>query len=330
MATLKDIAKLAHVNVSTVSRALNNSPYVNAETKKVILSVAEKLSYNPNVIEKALNKGKFHSLGIIVPNVQMTVFMDFIQKAEVQAAVMNYDIIVAMSDDDSEKERHLLNRMRYGLVDGILIASTGENNKLLEDINVSGIPITQIFRNVDSKLDSVSVNYKQSVKIAIQALTESGINEIGFINGPIKDISYNDKYVEFAKQTIKQKLISHIKNPTIYPKSFIELGHDYAQQILTEFPNTKGFLVANDPEVIGVLQYLEEQNLTIPDDIKIISLAGCSISNLLQKVSATTLPINQLSVQALSLTIAKAEKIEESINPKKIILNTKFVDRKTC
>lgn len=82
MATLKDIAKMAHVNESTISRALNNSPYVNPNTKKRILDVAKMLSYDPKLLRKVIEKGKTRTIGIIVPNLQYSIFMDFVQKAE--------------------------------------------------------------------------------------------------------------------------------------------------------------------------------------------------------------------------------------------------------
>lgn len=67
MATLKDVAKLACVDVSTVSRALSNTSYVHPETKKRILAAVKKLSYHPNILAKALREGKRHTIGIIIP-----------------------------------------------------------------------------------------------------------------------------------------------------------------------------------------------------------------------------------------------------------------------
>lgn len=330
MATLKDIAKMAHVNESTVSRALNNSPYVHPNTKKRILDVAKMLSYDPKLLRKAIEKGKTRTIGIIVPNLQYSIFMDFVQKAEKNANAVDYKIIIGISDDDPEKEMDLLERMRFSLVDGILITSAGKNNNLLEDVDVSGTPIIQVFRNVDTHLNSVSINYKQSVNIAVNKLLNNGAKTIGLINGFIQDESYLEKLDAFKKKMKQLKKPSLAKNLNEYPKSFNEAGYDLTAELMTENPEIDGLLVSNDTQALGSMQYLIDQGFKIPEDIKIISLAGCSMSDLSQtQISATNFPIESISMRSLSLLISKIEKLE-NITVKHEILNTKFVSRKTC
>ena len=330
MATLKDIAKMAHVNESTVSRALNNSPYVHPNTKKRILDVAKMLSYDPKLLRKVIEKGKTRTIGIIVPNLQYSIFMDFVQKAEKNANAVDYKIIIGISDDDPEKEMDLLERMRFSLVDGILITSAGKNNNLLEDVDVSGTPIIQVFRNVDTHLNSVSINYKQSVNIAVNKLLNNGAKTIGLINGFIQDESYLEKLDAFKKKMKQLKKPSLAKNLNEYPKSFNEAGYDLTAELMTENPEIDGLLVSNDTQALGSMQYLIDQGFKIPEDIKIISLAGCSMSDLSQtQISATNFPIESISMRSLSLLISKIEKLE-NITVKHEILNTKFVSRKTC
>ena len=85
MATLKDVAKLACVDVSTVSRALNNTSYVHPDTKARILAAVKELSYQPNVLAKGLRQGKRHTIGIVVPRLSMTVFAELIQGIDEEA-----------------------------------------------------------------------------------------------------------------------------------------------------------------------------------------------------------------------------------------------------
>ena len=137
---------------------MNDSPYVHPNTKKRILEAANELKYRPNGTKEVLKTGKVHAVGIIIPNAKLNIFMDFIQQAEIQADAVNYDVIICLSNDDSDREKRLLQKMRAGLADGIIIASTGDNNALLEDINASGKPVVQIFREVDQNLDSISID----------------------------------------------------------------------------------------------------------------------------------------------------------------------------
>ena len=83
MATLKDVAKLANVDVSTVSRALNNTSYVHPDTKKKIFKAVEQLSYRPNLLAKGLKQGKRRTLGVVVPSVNLSIFGEIRQAIEV-------------------------------------------------------------------------------------------------------------------------------------------------------------------------------------------------------------------------------------------------------
>ena len=86
MATLKDVAKLANVDISTVSRALNNKGYVHEETKKKIIEAVEELSYHPNILAKGLRQGKKHTIAFVVPRIAITIYSDMIAKRKSSSA----------------------------------------------------------------------------------------------------------------------------------------------------------------------------------------------------------------------------------------------------
>ncbi len=298
--------------------------------RKKVFEAAKKLSYDPDLLRKAIQQGKTKTIGIIIPNLQYNIFMDFVQKAEINANAVNYKIIIAISNDDSQQERKLLMRMRNGLVDGIVITSTGGNNHLLEDIQAGGMPVMQIFRNVDSKIDSVSVNYKQSVEIAVDNLLESGATNLALINGSITDQPYQDKLAAFEKVMNKQSKEIIAESLNEYPKSFEQAGYDLTAKILKRYPKVNGLLVANDTEALGAMHFLKEQKLDVPNQVKVISLAGCSVSSLYQtQVSNTAFPIESISMRALSLLISRIEKLEK-LPLQHQVLNTAFNKRQTC
>ena len=85
MATLKDVARIACVDVSTVSRALNNTSYVHPDTKARIYAAAKELGYHPNIMAQALRQGKRRTIGVVVPRLHMTIFSEIVQGIEQQA-----------------------------------------------------------------------------------------------------------------------------------------------------------------------------------------------------------------------------------------------------
>lgn len=108
MATLKDVAKLADVDVSTVSRALNNTSYVHPETKARILAAVKELSYTPNVLAQGLRHGKRHTIGVVVPRLHMTVFAETTQGIEEEARKRGYATLICNTEDDPKIERESL------------------------------------------------------------------------------------------------------------------------------------------------------------------------------------------------------------------------------
>ena len=160
MATLKDVAKLANVDASTVSRTLNNNSYVHEDTRRRVMEAVEQLSYKPNLLAQGLRKGKRQSIGVIIPSISLSIFSDIVQVIEREATKLGYRIIICSSDDDPDIEKEYIERLRNGLVDGIIIASTGKNNAALRNIQNSGIAVIQLIRKQDKTLSSIVANYR--------------------------------------------------------------------------------------------------------------------------------------------------------------------------
>ena len=112
MATLKDVAKLANVDVSTVSRALNNTSYVHPDTKERIYAAAKELGYRPNVMARALRQGRGQVIGVVVPRLHMPIFSEILQGIEAQAQTLGYMTTVCVTEEDAKVEKDRLNRLR--------------------------------------------------------------------------------------------------------------------------------------------------------------------------------------------------------------------------
>ena len=97
MATLKDVAKLACVDISTVSRALNNTGYVHPDTKKRVYDAAKELGYHPTVMAQALRQGKRHTIGVIIPSFFLSVFAGIVMGINQEAQRSNYAVLLCSS-----------------------------------------------------------------------------------------------------------------------------------------------------------------------------------------------------------------------------------------
>lgn len=307
MATLKDVAKLACVDVSTVSRALNNTSYVHPDTKARILAAVKELSYQPNVLAQGLRQGKRHTIGVVVPRRYMTVFAEITEGIEEGARKLGYATLICNTEDDPKIEREGLNRLRNGFVDGIVIAGTGHNGRLLRDIHASGLAVTQIVRHQDSTISSVTANYDTCGYKATKYLASKGCRQIGFINGSMQLAPYRERYNGYHR-ALKELGLYETSAVSLAPIHSLEYGYQCTLDLLEQNPDLDAIMAAVDAQGIGVLRALKENNIKVPDQIRLISLTGHIIGGMLETtMTSMEMPAREMGENAARMTIEEIE-----------------------
>ena len=308
MATLKDVAKLANVDVSTVSRALNNTSYVHPETKKKIYAAVEQLSYRPNLLAKGLRQGKKHTIGVVVPSINVSIFGEIVQGVEKQARKQGYSILICSTNDDPAIEEDCLNRLRYGLVDGILIASTGQNLRLMRDIQTSGILVMQIVRQQDKCFSSVVADYQLCAYQAVKYLYRKGCRNIGFINGNKEIIPYRERYKGYHKAMKEQGMEEYLTKSATPRGDYFQDGYKGVSQLLEQNEKIDGIMAALDMQGIGVLRALKDKGIKVPDQVRVISLTGHSIGGMLETtMTSLEIPAYEMGEKITNMMIESLE-----------------------
>jgi len=172
--TLKYIASVLNLSVSTVSKALSNSPEISVDTKKKIIKTADVLNYKPNVYASALKSKRSYIIGIILPDLKDNFFLDSLNGITEESSRHNYKIMVYQSCNDFNKEVEYSNLLsKSNIIDGLIFSSTKrafipeECHHLKSFIN-DGIPITYI-----NKHQRVSVNscyYERGFEIGVNSV----------------------------------------------------------------------------------------------------------------------------------------------------------------
>ncbi|AMK50500.1 hypothetical protein LF65_05397 [Clostridium beijerinckii] len=147
MATIKDVAKIAGVTVTTVSRVLNNRGYISEATREKVNAAMEELHYQPNEIARSLFRRKSNLLGLVVPNVSHSFFSELTNYVEFYAYQAGYKVLVCNSYKDSVKEKDYVEMLKRNQVDGIIMGSyTMETSEYL----LSGLLIVALDRNFNN------------------------------------------------------------------------------------------------------------------------------------------------------------------------------------
>lgn len=330
MTTLKDVAKLANVDVSTVSRALNNSGYVHPQTKKRIMEAVEELSYKPNLLIKGVKKGKRKNICVMIPSLFLSMFGELVQLIEEKAREYEYEIVIINTNDDPNVEEISLKKVRDSYTDSLLIVSTGQNKRLIRDINSSDLPVVQLVRNQTDHLSSVDVNYFNCAHEGVHFLQKCGCKKIALINGILEIRPFAERYKGYLKaiSEIGQEdlSISH----DYYNMDFFKTGYNKSKELYDNYENIDGILTGNDLQAMGVLRSLKDMGFEIPNDVKILSLTGHSIGDLLEtKITSMEMPLDLIANKSVELLINKINSKSDYSQVEHITFNTFLSVRET-
>lgn len=307
MATLKDVAKLACVDVSTVSRALNNTSYVHPDTKARIYAAVKELSYQPNVLARGLRQGKRHTIGVVVPRLHLAIFSEIVQGIESEARKVGYATLICNTEDDPKIEKECLNRLRNGFVDGIIIAGTGRNNHLLRDIKSSGIAVAQIVRQQDPSMTSIVADYEACGYEAVKFLAAKGCKQIGLINGSIHWAPYKGRYIGYSR-AIQELQLPENCCECLLPVNSFEYGYECTSRLLDSCPDLDAIIAAVDVQGLGAIRALKGQGISIPEQVRLISLTGHTVGGMLEtSMTSLEMPAREMGEKATKMILEEIE-----------------------
>lgn len=239
--------------------------------------------------------------------------------------------MICMTKDDPDIEAECLNRLRNGLVDGILIASTGQNMRLIRDMKADGIAIVQLVRTQDRKFSSVEGDCFTCGYEAAKYLHKKGCEKIAFINGNREYIPYAERYRGYHKAMKELGLKEYQVESKLPRGNYFKDGYNGVERMLEEFGETDGIMVAADMQGIGVLRALKEKGKKVPEEVKVISLTGHAIGGMLETaMTSMELPGREMGQRAADMILEDIEAPDdEKPSVQHMVFGTKLIERET-
>jgi LacI family transcriptional regulator len=266
--TIKDLARLANVSHTTVSRALNNSDAINPKTKERILALAKTYNYIPNYNAKSLVLNKSYNIGCFFTTIEGGTTSSFLHEILLSInKVINNEYSITINGIDEISNFNAINPNRY---DGIIIVSQSTSDDLfINHVIESNIPLVVLNRPVDFKnVCCIISDDRIGVNSAVNHLIELGHRQIGFIAGREDFYSTN-----IRKQGYEDALLNHnipIDLRLVESGDYsIEGGYKAMNNILNRTSPTAIF-ASNDDMAIGALKAAMNLQMAIPSDISII------------------------------------------------------------
>ncbi|UFH36614.1 LacI family DNA-binding transcriptional regulator [Flavobacterium acetivorans] len=333
-ATLKQIAKELNVSVSTVSKALNDSPEISELTKIKIKEYAKLKNYKPNVIGLNLKNRKTKTIGVIIPNILNSFFAKVFSGIEKVADEKGYNVIMCISNESLEKEAHTLEMLSNGTIDGFILSISEEAQEINEyghfkDVINEGTPIVMFDRIAnDVECDKVIVDDFDSAMNSTQHLIDLGCKNIALVSS-VDNLSVGKLRVEGYLQALKDNNIAINERIIIRTNSEEEMK----RRVESIFENNiiDGIFALDENDSVAALKMGLKRHFRIPEDLAIIGFADGILASRRLTPSLTTVSQHGVEIGevAAKLLIDRLESEEENKPYETVVIKTVLKERET-
>lgn len=284
--TIKEIAALLDVSVSTVSRALHKHPSIGLTTQLKVQKLARELNYEPNQTAIFFQKGKTFTIGVILPELSEAFFSTAISAIEDTAFKRNYTVLLAQSHDDYEKEKQLVEKMKNHRVDGLLVsvAKTTSSFEHFDMLRRYNIPVVFFDRIPPIKnIHYVACNMETGSIEAVNYLLQKGHRSIGMINGPATLAASGERKEGYIKAMTRNRLKF---DPTLVIScDLTEQGTRQAMDnLLANKRSPTAIVTFNDYVSLYAIKYARSLKINLDKDLQFVSYANLPLINYMDYV----------------------------------------------
>ena len=313
--TIYDVAREANVSMATVSRVVNGNPNVKPSTRKKVLEVIERLDYRPNAVARGLASKKTTTVGVIVPDVTNLFFASLARGIDDIATMYKYNIILANSDQNDQKEIQVLNTLLAKQVDGIIYMGNKITDELRAEFSRSKTPVV-LAGTIDpeQQVGSVNIDYIGATEEGVANMIANGKKHIAFVSASLSNPINGQYRLKGYKNALVNANIPFDEALVFECEPTLQNGELLAPQLLEA--GVDAAYVAGDELAIGLLNGI----ITASNNSRITEMAR-------PKLTSIMLPLYDIGAVAMRLLTKIMNK--EEIDEKSIILPYKIVNRGT-
>jgi len=313
MATLKDIAEIAGVNVSTVSKALRDSSDLNEETKLRIMKIAKDIGYKYNIVKRKKNNNDLGTIGVICPEITSNYYSQIVSTLEKEIKNEGFFCIICFTNFDNENEKYYLKSLYNAGVQGIIFISESlDLNDILNEYKKNtSIPLVLIAQNTETQdFDCIKIDDEYGVKLAVEYLIKSGHKEIGYIGDELS----NPRFEIFINVMQANKLKVNKKWIQVSEERFEKCGYDLMCNILKNDELPTAILGAYDDIAIGAIKAIHDKGLNVPNDISVVGIDNVRVASYYYPELTTIAgPIEEMGKIAVKLLFKKVKDSEYKV-----------------
>jgi len=327
--TMKEIAKKLGVSVSTVSRAMKDSPELHPDTKKRIVEMAKSMNYQYNLLAQSLRISRSKVLGVIVPELTSHFFSSNISGIQDTAYKRGYNIMICQSNESFEQEKANIKTLVSSQVDGLLISLSRETKTYehLQDIYDRGIPFIMFDRVTEEiPVSKITVDDAHGAYLVVKHLLDQGCRKIAYFSGP-EDLYISKKRKEGYLEALAEYGIPENNSKVYFTDLTPEMNRKVTLEMLESGDLPDAIFAMIDPVAVDVMIVLKEKGIKIPDQIALAGFTNNPTSAVVEpSLTTVSQPGYEMGQLAANHLLDQLEEIV-SDDPQSFVLLTTLVPR---
>lgn len=331
--TIKDVARMAGVDPSTVSRVIADNPRISVRTREKVLKVMEELEYHPNAIARSLASRSTKTIGVIMPHSTDQVFVnpfftEVMRGIGVSALKRGYYVLFSTGSSSEEEYKATCRLVDEKRVDGLILLTSRMGSKTIDCLVRKRFPFVVVGKPSNiTDVNWVDNDNVEACYYATEHLIKLGHKRIGFIGGEFSYVFMGERFKGYKKALDAHGIV--FSKELLSLGEFVEDGGFNAAKKLMELKNKPtAIVVADDLMAIGAMKAIKAKGLAIPRDISIIGFNDTPLASYIDPpLSSMEIFVYDLGYNACETLISQLQ--ESGGNKKHIIIPTKLIIRKS-
>lgn len=300
MISIREVAQLAGVSASTVSRVMNGTAKVDPGKKARVLRVIEETGFVPNEVARTLFRKSAKTIGVIVPSIRNPYFTELAAHIDALSLQCGFRPFLCNTVYDPEKEKAAVQMLVSMNADAIIVASCSE--QIRETLNNCPIPVVAL----DAMLHGADVeaciycDYYEGGRMAAEYLIQKGCRNIVCVKGPQYRYSAQSRYQGYLDVCRERNL----QEQTVECDYDFNQGIAMTEELLQRYPDVDGIIACNDIVAISTYKVLYKQNISVPDQVQLIGFDDISFATLLSpELTTICQPVKEMAEKAVELIV---------------------------
>jgi LacI family transcriptional regulator len=332
--TLEEVARLAGVSRSTVSRVVNDQPNVRPEVRDRVWEVIHQVGYQPHAAARSLVTSRTHIIGMVIPEAVTTLFTDpffslLLRGATDACNSHQYQLMLSLFTANADRQEIYQRILHSSYLDGVIVASASLDDPLIPDLLRDRIPFVSVGRHPNKPVHYVDADNISGARMAVEHLIRQGHRRIATITGPLDTIHGQDRLSGY-RQALEARGIP-VEEGLIVEGDYTEASGTVGMQRLLPVSPTAVF-VASDMMAIGALRALRQADRQVPQDIALVSFDDIPIASaIVPALTTVRQPIERMGSMAVEVLLSVLEDSSgEEVPAQRIVLPTELVIRASC